>query len=223
MSRPLPGSRRLRGKSIPVPRWRYAGFEEACWSRRRPATTANQAEAGDVSTQPRSIRIVLPRLCRDRDATETIALDSSRVRETPTAPSTMRSCCAWRAPSMHGSPGLDLMRVLLHTATRRNEAASLQARDRTSMRGQSRSGRGQQDLQARAIPWTMRSSTCCRIASRPGDGRSAKEGFQRPFSGFEGIRAIVDDDAGGPSGGPCTIFAERSRPACTSQGSTHLR
>ena len=92
-----------------------------------------QAEAGDVSRNraQSEIRHFLG-WCRDRDIVQTIALDRVRrgVRETPRDRALNdEELKALLNAIGDGSAYSDLMRTLLRTAMRRNEAASLQVRD----------------------------------------------------------------------------------------------
>ena len=152
-----------------------------------------QADAGDVSRNraQSELRHFLG-WCRDRDIIETIALDSVRrgVRETPRDRAlTDEELRALLNAIGDGSAYSDLMRVLLHTAMRRNEAASLQARDldfdeRTiTIRAEVSKTR-----QARAIPMDDALVDMLRERARglKRDGFVFGEGsgFQRPFSGF---------------------------------------
>jgi integrase len=152
-----------------------------------------QAEAGDVSRNraQSELRHFLG-WCRDRDVIETIALDRVRrgVRETPRDRAlTDEELKALMCAIGDGSAYSDLMRVLLHTAMRRNEAASLQARDldfdaRTiAVRAEVSKTR-----QSRAIPMDDALVDMLRERARglKRDGFVFGEGsgFQRPFSGF---------------------------------------
>ena len=157
------------------------------------ASTQIQAEAGDVSRNraQSELRHFLG-WCRDRDIVLTIALDRVRrgVRETPRDRAlTDEELKALLNAIGDGSAYSDLMRVLLHTAMRRNEAASLQARDldfdeRTiTVRAEVSKTR-----QARAIPMdeALVDMLRERLRGLKRDGFVFGEGsgFQRPFSGF---------------------------------------
>ena len=154
---------------------------------------AIQAEAGDVSRNraQSELRHFLG-WCRDRDVIQTIALDRVRrgVRETPRDRAlTDEELKALLNAIDDGSAYSDLMRVLLHTAMRRNEAASLQARDldfdeRTiTVRAEVSKTR-----QARTIPMNdaLVDMLRERLRGLKRDGFVFGEGsgFQRPFSGF---------------------------------------
>ena len=152
-----------------------------------------QADAGDVSRNraQSELRHFLG-WCRDRDVIQTIALDRVRrgVRETPRDRAlTDEELKALLNAIGDGSAYSDLMRVLLRTAMRRNEAASLQARDldfdeRTiTIRAEVSKTR-----QARAIPMDEALVDMLRQRARglKRDGFVFGEGsgFERPFSGF---------------------------------------
>jgi integrase len=152
-----------------------------------------QAEAGDVSRNraQSELRHFLG-WCRDRDVIQTIALDRVRraVRETPRDRTlTDEELKALLNAIGDGSAYADLLRVLLHTAMRRNEAASLQARDldfetRTiTIRAEVSKTR-----QSRTIPMDEAIADMLRqraLGLGP-DGYVFGEGsgFERPFSGF---------------------------------------
>ena len=183
-----------------------------------------QTEAGDVSRNraQSELRHFLG-WCRDRDIVQTIALDRVRrgVRETPRDRAlTDEELKALLNAIGDGSAYSDLMRVLLHTAMRRNEAASLQARDldfdeRTiTVRAEVSKTR-----QARTIPMNdalvdMLRERASRTQARWICVRRRKRVSAAVLGLLEGVRAIVDDNAGGDGAVDLArSCAERSRPA----------
>ena len=152
-----------------------------------------QTEAGDVSrNRAQSEMRHFLGWCRDRDIVLTIALDRVRrgVRETPRD----RALTDEELRSLIGAIGdgsaySGLMRVLLHTAMRRNEAASLQARDldfdaRTiTIRAEvSKTRQGRTVPMNDALVDMLRERL--RGLKRDGFVFGEGSGFQRPFSGF---------------------------------------
>ena len=152
-----------------------------------------QTEAGDVSrNRAQSEMRHFLGWCRDRDIVLTIALDRVRrgVRETPRD----RALTDEELRSLIGAIGdgsaySGLMRVLLHTAMRRNEAASLQARDldfdaRTiTIRAEvSKTRQGRTVPMNEALVDMLRERL--RGLKRDGFVFGEGSGFQRPFSGF---------------------------------------
>ena len=154
-----------------------------------------QADAGDISRNraQSELRHFLG-WCRDRDIVEKIVLDRVRraVRETPRdrvlTDDELRVLLESIA-AINGSAYGDLLLTLLHTAMRRNEAASLQARDL--------------DFEARTITIRAEVSKTCQTRTIPmpdsivdtlrarfrglaptGYLFGEASGFGRPFSGF---------------------------------------
>jgi integrase len=154
---------------------------------------AIQAEAGDVSRNraQSELRHFLG-WCRDRDIIQTIALDRVRrgVRETPRdRVLTDGELRALLKTSRDGSAYADFLRVLAHTAMRRNEAASLQARDidfedgTITIRAEiSKTRVARQIPLDEALVATLRQ----RAHGLKHDGYVFGDGsgFERPFSGF---------------------------------------
>ena len=154
-----------------------------------------QADAGDVSRNraQSELRHFLG-WCRDRDIVEKIALDRVRraVRETPRdrvlTDDELRVLLESIA-AINGSAYGDLLLTLLHTAMRRNEAASLQARD-LDFEARTITVRAEvsKTRQTRTIPMpdtivdTLRGRA--RGLAPTGHLFGEASGFGRPFSGF---------------------------------------
>jgi integrase len=154
-----------------------------------------QADAGDVSRNraQSELRHFLG-WCRDRDIVEKIALDRVRraVRETPRdrvlTDDELRVLLESIA-AINGSAYGDLLLTLLHTAMRRNEAASLQARD-LDFEARTITVRAEvsKTRQTRTIPMpdTIVDTLRGRAKGLAPTGHLFGEasGFGRPFSGF---------------------------------------
>jgi integrase len=154
-----------------------------------------QALAGDVSRNraQSELRHFLG-WCRDRDIVDKIALDRVRraVRETPrdrVLSDDELGALLESIAAMKGSAYGDLLSTLLHTAIRRNEAASLQARDLDfKMMTISIRSEVSKTRQARTIPLPDAIVDMLRGRARglAANGHLFGEGsgFQRPFLGF---------------------------------------